>query len=97
MCMAYKTIEYWKNKLDNCPICKHISSQVNFIDTVKYYNQPLSLLAKSADENEKTNLRKSFQKFIETNPTYSSVFNSLSDENKEWILDYLSGEKNKIT
>ena len=73
----------------------NISSQVNFIDTVKYHNQSLLLLAKSVDENEKTNLRKSFQKFIETNPTYSLVFNSLSDENKEWILDYLSAEKIK--
>ena len=30
---------------------------------------------------------------MERNPTYSSVFNSLSDEIKEWILDYLSGGK----
>ena len=30
---------------------------------------------------------------MERNPTYSSVFNSLSDEIKEWILDFLSGGK----
>ena len=62
----------------------NIGSQVKFTDTIKYYNR-------SADENEKTNIRKSSQKFIETNPIYSAAFNSLSDENKERILDYLSG------
>ena len=37
----------------------NIDLQVKFIDTIKYYNQSLSSLAKSADENEKTNIRKS--------------------------------------
>ena len=31
----------------------NIGSQVKFIDTIKHYQQPLSSLAKSADENEK--------------------------------------------
>ena len=30
-----------------------IGSQVKFIDTIDYYNQSLSSLAKSVDENEK--------------------------------------------
>ena len=34
----------------------NIGSQVKFLDTIKYYNQSLLLLAKSADENEKTNI-----------------------------------------
>ena len=71
-------------------------SQVKFIDTIKYYNQSLLPLAKSTDGNEKTNIRKSCQKFIETNPTYSAAFNFILDENKEWILDYLSGRKGVI-
>ena len=75
----------------------NISSQVKFIDTIKCYNQSLSSLAKSADENEKTNIRKTCKKCIETNSTYSTVFSSLSDENKEWILNYLSGRKEVIS
>ena len=42
---------------------ENIGSKVKFIDTIKYYSQSLSLLAKGADENEKTNTRKSCQKF----------------------------------
>ena len=34
----------------------NFGSQVKFLDTIKYYNQSLLLLAKSADENEKTNI-----------------------------------------
>ena len=39
-------------------------SQVKFIDLVKYCQQPLSFLAKTADENEKENIRVSCEKFI---------------------------------
>ena len=42
---------------------ENIGSKVKFIDTIKYYSQSLSLLTKSADENEKRNTRKSCQKF----------------------------------
>ena len=73
----------------------NIGSQVKFTDIIKYYNQSLLLLAKVADENEKINI-KSCSKFIGTNPRNSSVSNSLSDENKEWILDYSSGGKGVV-
>ena len=73
-----------------------IGSQVKFIDTIKYYQQLLSSLAKSANENEKANTRISLQKFIEKNPTYSPVCNSLLDENKNWVLDYLCSGKESI-
>ena len=46
------------------------------------YQEWLSSLAKSANENRKANIRKTCRTFLETNPTYSSVFNSFSDENK---------------
>ena len=45
---------------------------------------------------KRMNIRKSCRKFIETNLTHFLVFNSLSDENKEWILDYLCGRKGVI-
>ena len=51
---------------------------------------------KVQDEIKKTNIRKSCKKIIETNPAFSAAFNSLSDENKEWIRDYLSNGKGVI-
>lgn len=38
----------------------------------------------------------SCKKIIETNPKFLAAFNSLSDENKEWIRDYLSDGKGVI-
>ena len=71
--------------------------QVKFIETIKHYQQSLSSLAKNANETKKTNVRQSYKKFIEKkNETYSSVFNSLSDKNKNWVLEYLCGEKGVI-
>ena len=42
----------------------NIGSQVKFIDTIRYYNQSLSFLAKSVDENEKTNLESLANKLL---------------------------------
>ena len=83
-----KQLNLGGNNLTNVQYA-NIGSQIKFTDTIKYYQQSLSSLAKSANENKKTNIRNSCQRFIETNPTYSSIFNSLSDESKKWILDYL--------
>ena len=74
----------------------NIGSQVKFIDTMKYYQRSLSSLAKSAYENEIASIRNSCQKFIEGNAMYSTAFNSLSDQDKMWVLDYLSGRKGVI-
>ena len=40
-----------------------LGSQVKFINAIKYYNQSLSSLAKSVDENEK-NIRKSCKNLL---------------------------------
>lgn len=74
-------MKYWRDKLTNVQYA-NIGSQVKFIDTINCINQSLSSLAKSADENEKTNIRLSCQKFIKTNSIHSVVFNSHSDKNK---------------
>ena len=74
----------------------NIGLQVKFIDTMKYYQQSLSSLAKSADENEIANFRNSCQKFIEGNATYSTAFSSLLDQDRTWVWDYLSGGKGII-
>ena len=77
-----KQLNLGGNNLTNVQYA-NIGSQIKFTDTIKYYQQSLSSLAKSANENKKTNIRNSCQRFIETNPTYSSIFNSLSDESKK--------------
>ena len=69
---------------------------MKFIDTMKYYQRSLSSLAKSADENEIASIRNSCQKFIEGNAMYSTAFNSLSDQDKMWVLDYLLSRKGVI-
>ena len=74
----------------------NIDSQVKFIDKIKYYQQSLASLAKSVDQTEKSRIRSSHQKFIEKSPTYSGNFSSMSDEKKEWVLEYLSGGKDII-
>ena len=73
-----------------------ISCQVRFIDIIIYYQQSLSSLAKNANETDKINIKQSCRKFIEKNEAYSSVFNSLSKENKNWVLGYLCGGKGVI-
>ena len=72
----------------------NIGNQVKFIDTMKYHQQCLSSLAKNASEIEKKNIRASCLKFIEKkNETYSATFNSLHNNDKNWILDCLCGGK----
>ena len=40
--------------------------------------------------------KQTLKNLLKQNSTYSAVFNSLSDENKEQILEYLSGGKGVI-
>lgn len=74
----------------------NIGCHVKLKDTIKYYQQSLSYLAKNANENGKINIGHPCRKFIEKNDTYSCVFNSLSEGNNNWVLDYLCGGKGII-
>ena len=74
----------------------NIGNQVKFIDTIKYYQQSLLFFAQNASEIKKKNIRTLCLKFIEKNETYSAIFNSLPDNDKNWILDYLRGGKGVI-
>ena len=53
-------------------------------------------MAKNANEIDEKNIRASCLKFIEKNKTYSCTFNSLPDNDKNWILDYLCEGKGVI-
>ena len=46
---------------------------------------------------KKKNVRSSCLKFIQNNETYSGPFNSLVDVEKNWVLDYLRGDKRVIS
>ena len=56
----------------------NISNQVKFIDTIKYYQQPLANLAANSDNNEKKNIRNSCLKLTKKHKFYSEKFNRLS-------------------
>ena len=71
----------------------NIGTQVKFIDTIKYYQQSLASLAANVDDTDKQNIRTSCQKFILRRPNYAQSFANLSDEEKNWVLDYLCGGK----
>ena len=53
-------------------------------------------MAKNTSEIEKKSIRASCLKFIEKSEIYSTSFNSLPDNDKNWILDYLCRGKGII-
>ena len=74
----------------------NIADQMKFINTMKFYQETLSSLAKSAEKNERENIKKSVIVFLEAHPKYSFKYNLLSRENKMWVIDYLSSGKGVI-
>ena len=56
----------------------------------------MSSLASNADEVEKSNKKSSCEKFIKIRGHFYQNFDSLSDEEKNWVLEYLSGGKGII-
>ena len=91
-----KQLNIGGNNLTNVQYA-NIGCQVKFVDTITYYQQSLLSLAKNTNETENINIRQPCRKFIEKNETYSLVFNSLSEENKNWVLDYLCGTNGVIS
>ena len=53
-------------------------------------------MAKNASKFEKGNIRNSCLKFIQNSKTYSRLLNSLADDEKNWVLEYLCGGKEVI-
>lgn len=89
-----KTAKYWRFYLNNIQYI-NIGSQVKFIDTIRYYQQSLASLATSANEEEKAN-RNCSGIFILQNEDYSSAFNTLSNKEKNFVLDFSSDGKGVI-
>ena len=74
----------------------NISDQIKFIDTIKYYQESLASLAKNAELNDKGNMKRSLIIFFETHPKYRFKYTTLTFENRNWIIEYLSSGKGVI-
>ena len=74
----------------------NIGLQGKFIDSIKYYQKALASLVAIANEEEKVNISNCCQKFLLQNEHCSSVFKSLTDEEKNFLLDYFSEGKGVI-
>ena len=67
-----------------------IANQVQFIDTIKYFQQSLAGLAESMNDEERRGLRDTFARVLQ----YKLLFCIF--EEKQWILEYLANGKGTI-
>ena len=74
----------------------NISNQIQFIDTIKYFQQSLAELANSMRNSGKSEIYSACKKYILIDPKLSKKFSFLSKTDKEWVLEYLSSGKGTI-
>ena len=74
----------------------HIGNQVTFIDTIKYLQQSLGVLASTMTDEERAAVKGECKKFILNDEVLSKKFNLCSEEDQEWVLKYLSAGKGVI-
>ena len=75
----------------------NIGDQVKFIDTIKFYQEPLHASAASMEPTEqRRNIKRSIFVFLETHPRFSFKFWTLTFDNKKWVIDYLSDGKGVV-
>lgn len=74
----------------------HIGSQVQFLDTIKYFQQSLAALASSLTSSERFEIAKECENYLMKDPKLSKNFLFLSKIDKEWVLEYLSRGKGTI-
>ena len=73
-----------------------VGHQVQFIDTIKYFQQSLGALASSLTSLEKTAIYEESKKFLLSYPEIARNFLSLNEEGREWVLNCLSSGKGTI-
>ena len=73
-----------------------IGNQVQFIDTIKYFQQSLGALANSLASSEKTAIYSQSKKYLMNDPKISKNFIVLNKTDQEWVLNYLSTGKGTI-
>ena len=67
-----------------------IKNQVRFLDTIKNFQQSLASLAASMTNDERENVKKNCRNFL------AEKLMCLKDDDKKWILEYLSLGKGTI-
>ena len=70
-----------------------IGNQVQFLDTIKYFQQSLGALANSLMSSEKAAIYEESKWFLMNDPKTSKSFLNLSEEDQDWVLNYLSSGK----
>ena len=91
-CWGTKDLNMGGTNLTNINFA-NISNQVKIIDTLKYYQTTLANLASTADDNDKNNIRKNTQQFLEKHNYFNQVWNTLKPEDKEKILNLVAERK----
>ena len=71
----------------------NISDQTKFIDTLKYFQQNLSVLASTMTEEEEQKIKNECIKFIENYQKLNITFYSCSVEDRVCVLNYCPLEK----
>ena len=74
----------------------NIGDQVKFIDSVKFYHESLSELAGRMAPIEREKIKVSLVRFIKSYPKFKFKRSIINTEEKNWIIDYLSGGKGVI-
>ena len=74
----------------------YISNQVQFIDTIKYFQQSLGALASSLTMSEKSAIYSECQKYLMADDRLSRTFLVLSITDRDWVLNYSSSRKGTI-
>ena len=74
----------------------HIGNQVVFINSIKYFQQSLATLASTMTDEEKLPVKKECKKLILKDESLSKKFNLCTEEDQEWVLNYLSTGKRTI-
>ena len=70
-----------------------IGNQVMFYDTIKYFQQSLASLANFSTDEEKKSIQKECIKFISKDESLLRKFKKCTEQDQEWIINYLSSGK----
>ena len=70
-----------------------VGEQVKIIDTLKYYQTSLAVLTSTADEKEKSEIRKSVLKFSNEHEYFNQIWPKIKNSEKNKILDIIESGK----
>ena len=73
-----------------------IGNQVQFLDTIKYFQQSLSGLASSLIDKEREAIYRECEKFLLSDSIPLKRFRLCTKDEKKWVLDYLSSGEGTI-